>query len=125
MASARGDSRDHVVLAGSFLRHFVAAVLGGVFAGFGGRRQGLNASGNNELDGPWIGIEGGAAFGGVEGGDASASACADVDQASTFAQRGRNLVDSASDLRQGTLHGRGAAGVCLVEEAGELVRGLC
>src|SRR4029077_15890196 len=94
-ASARGDSHDHIVFAGFSLRHFVAAVFAGVFAGFGGRRQGLNASGNNELDGPWIGIKGGAAFGGVEGGNASASAGAHVDEASTLVQRGGDLVDSA------------------------------
>ena len=85
--------------------------------------KGLNASGNNELDRPWIGIKGGAAFRGVEGSDASAGAGADVDEASTFAQRGGDLVDSASDLRQGTLHGSGDGGVFLVDEAGDFERG--
>ncbi len=69
------------------------------------------ASGDDELNGAWVGIECGRALDGVEGGDATAGAGADVDEASATAKGGGDEIDGARDLGQDAGYGESDGGV--------------
>src|ERR1700739_5086137 len=105
------------------LGHVLASACSGIFAVFGGMTQGFIASGDYILDGPGIGIEGWRALGGIECGQASASARAYVNQPSTAANRIGNGVNGFSDLRQSLLYGGSYLVVFTVNDAGNFQRG--
>jgi hypothetical protein len=117
--SAGGDADDNVVLARLSFRDFVSSQFAGVFVGFDGGAQRFRSAGDDELDQLRIGVKGGRAFGGVERGDASAGAGADIDEASAIGERGGDEIDGSGDLRQSALYGRGDLGVFGVDEAGD------
>src|SRR5882724_7265979 len=85
--------------------------------------QGFITSGNHVLHCSGIGIKGGRAFGGVEGGQASAGAGAYVNQTSAASNRVGNGVNRIRDLRQCTLHGGGHLLIFLVDDVGNLQGG--
>ncbi len=89
--------------------------FGVVFADFGGGGEGFGASGDDEVRSR-IGVEGGRALDGVEGGDAAAGSGADVDEASAAAESGGDLIDGAGDLGQGAGYGGGDGGVFGVDQ---------
>ena len=70
-----------------------------------------------------IGIEGRRNLRGVECAQAAAGSGANVDEASTGAERGGHNVDGAGDLRQGAADGGGNGGVFVVDEADDFERG--
>ena len=123
-ASAGGDSNYHIVLARFFLGHLTPAEFAGVLAGFGGAVQRFDSAGDNELHSLWIGVEGGWALGSVERAETPAGSRANVDEAASSLKRFCDLVNSASDLRQGGLHGGGNFGVLGIDDAGDFQGGL-
>ena len=122
-ASAGGDTDDNVVLARPAFGHFGAGRCGVVFTGFVGNGKSFWTSSDEELHGAASDVESGRALGGIEGGDASAGAGADVNQASTLAESGGNEVDGAGNLRQGAADGESDGGVFSVDEVGDLEGG--
>jgi len=96
--AAGSDAENDVVLSGFAAAHYFATLFGVVLADLGIRSQCLVASGDDELDS--IRVERGWALGSIECGDAAAGSSADVDEASTAAQRSDHQIDSPRDLRQ-------------------------
>src|SRR6202030_1374956 len=74
----------------------------------------------DELNGAWVGVEGGGTLDGVEGGDASAGSGSDVDEAPTAAEGGSDEIDGTRDLRQSAGHGEGDGDVFGVDEGRDL-----
>lgn len=116
-ASAGSDAEDDVVFIRFEAGDFFASGAGIVFADFGGRCEGFGPSGDKEVNA--VCVEGGEDFDGVEGGDASAGSGAYVDEASTAAERGGNLVDGVANLRQDAGYGEGDGGVFGINESGD------
>ena len=119
-AAAGGYAYDYVVLSELAPSNFGAALLAGVFAGFGFGAECFGPAGDDVLDLGGIGIEGGWDFCGVQGADAAAGAGADVDEASTFAELRSDEVDGAADLGDGAANGGRDLGVFGVDDAGDL-----
>ncbi len=71
-----------------------------VFVDFDGRGEGLRSAGHDVLNLPWGRGVRGRALGGVEGGDAAAGACADIDKPAAVTEAARHLVDDLRDLRK-------------------------
>src|ERR1700739_352459 len=99
-ASAGGETDDDVFAAGTAAGDVALAELFGVLIDLDGRGKGLGAAGHDVLDGLRRGGEVGWALAGVEGGDASAGAGTDVDEASTVADAVGHPVDDLSYLGQ-------------------------
>jgi hypothetical protein len=66
-----------------------------------------------------VGVEGGLTFDSVESGDAAAGSGADVDEASTAAEGGGDLIDGASDLRQSARYCEAYGGIFGIDELGD------
>src|SRR6266700_2934 len=86
--------------------------------------QGFVATGNHILDGPGISIESRRAFRSVERGKATAGPSANVNQPATVADGFGNRVDGQCDLGQSLLYGPGDLLVFIINNAGDLERGL-
>ncbi len=123
-AAAGGDADDDVFAGGAAAGDVALAELGGVFVDVGGGGQGLGAAGHDVLDLRGCGGEGGWALGGVERGDASAGAGADVDETAAVAEGSGDGVDDDGDLGQRLLDGGGDLGIFVVDDAGDLEGGL-
>ncbi len=119
-AAAGRDADDDVFASGAAAGDVALAELGGVFVDVGCGGQGLGATGHDVLDLGWGGGEGGGTLGGVEGGDASTGAGADVDETAAVAERSGDGVDDDGDLGQRLLDGCGDLGVFVVDDARDL-----
>ena len=86
-------------------------------------RRALLSARDDELDQARIEIKGGRTFDGVERGDASAGAGADVDEAAALGERRGNQIDGLRDLREGALDCSGDLGIFTVDDPGDFKRG--
>src|ERR1019366_6178930 len=93
-----------------------------VFVGFYGCAQRFWAAGDDELPDARADVKGGWAFDGVEGGNASAGAGADVDEAPALRERRGDQIDCLRDLPQSLLHGTSDLGIFAVDDAGDFKR---
>ncbi len=115
---------DDIFVGWLLLRHGFAAEFAGVFVGFDGCTQRSWAARDDELDHARVDIKGGRTLDGIERGDASAGAGADVDQASTLGERRGDQIDRLRDGPQSALHGGSDLGIFSVDDAGDFERGL-
>ena len=115
---------DHILAGGAAAGDVALSQFLGVLVDFDGRGQSLGSAGHDVLHLARSGGVGGRTLGGVERGDASAGAGADVDQPAAVAEAARHLVDDLSDLRNRLLHRRGNLRVFVVDDPRDLQRRL-
>ena len=123
-AAGGGESDDDVFAGGAAAGDIALAKFFRVFVDFDGGGEGFGASGHDVLHLCGSGGVGGRTLGGVEGGDAAAGACADVDEAAAIAQAAGHLVDDHGDLWHGLFDRGGDLGVFVVDDASDLERRL-
>ena len=93
------------LLVGFFFAMALRPSVARVFVGFYGCAQRFWAAGDDELHHARADVKGGRAFDGVEGGDASAGAGADVDETPALGERRGDQIDRLRDLPECPLHG--------------------
>src|SRR5580700_8321159 len=121
-ASAGGEADDDVFAAGTAAGDIALAQLFRIFVDFDGRCEGFGSTSHDVLHGLGAGGEVGGNFAGVESGEASAGAGADVDEAAAFAESMRHAVDDLGDLRDGFLHRGCDFLIFLINDAGDFHR---
>src|ERR1035438_868414 len=116
-ASAAGDAKNNIALAGLPFFNLLESQGSVVFAGLSGGGERLGSSRHDVLHAARIGVESRWNLGGVESADAAAGPSTHIDQASTPAEAGDHDINGASDLGQSAADCRSDGGVFLVHES--------